>query len=192
MRSTIDDYVPDIAPISAEEIIEAGQHRQRNKRLAGLTASMVVAVVAVILAAQIFPTGREGRPVNAAASTVVPSSPQLSPGPSETDSPTCPAPTPTGEVRELLLYTRMVVWKGATYDLVEEPGSPADRLGVVPCNIAEIQDRAQAVWNGPWPDGSSTFVTVGSPIHAQKGEDPACALTVQFEGEWMLLRTKDC
>lgn len=193
MKLTIRDYVPDLTPFSADEIINAGRRRQRKRRLRGVAGSLVAIVLVVIIAARLVPSGREGKPVEIAASTVVPTAATLSPVPSVSNSPTCPSPTPSGGVHEVVAYKRMVVWRGVVYESVAaESGSPAQLLGVVPCNIADIQDRAQAVWRGTWPDGSSTFATVGTQIFSQTGEDQACALTLEFEGEWVLLRNGDC
>lgn len=174
---TLRELAPDLDPIDSTEVLTAGRKRQRRHRLFGAGAVAVVAVAAVTVATQILPRTQQAVPAVTASTPAV----------------VCPTPSPRpGEPAVAASYPPLVVWKNKHYLYTENPGSPAQQIGRVPCNIVDIQDAAQKLWDGPWPDGSSTVAKVGTPIHAQQGGDPTCELTLLVETEWLLFRAEDC
>ena len=209
---TLRDLVPDIDPIDPIEVANAGRRRLLRHRVFGAGAAAVVAVAAVTVATQLVPVRDQAvlattATPSATGSRLVTSHPSTSTDRSA-GSPTsfpagCPSPKSTPGFVEIPAYTAMLYWHGKIYTQTDEPGTPGERLGTVPCNIVEIQDRARRVWDGPWPNGSSTIGKVGAPIHVQQGSDPNCEITMPAirvghrptptEADvWLVYRAKDC
>ena len=185
---TLRDLVPELAPIEPEEVLERGRRRSTRRHLvSGLTGAAVLSV-AVAVGVQWLPSaGPTARPADTYSASSPTPTPQVS----------CPQPSRLpGEGWESASYTASVIWKGKYYVRVSgQPtptGTPGSKLGTVPCNIVEINDRAGKIWTGTWPDGSSTSARVGAPIHEQVGSDPSCELTVRVEDVWALFRAEDC
>lgn len=90
------------------------------------------------------------------------------------------------------VYPEMVVWNWHDYLITSRTGNPNYRLGEVTCNVAAISRDAEAFIPRPWPNGSSTVALVGAPIHAQRGSDPDCEITVELAIGWYVFRSSEC
>lgn len=185
---TLRDVVPDIEPIHPEEVVAQGRRRGRRRQLLGALAGAAVLALVLIVAVTWLPG------LNRLAQPADPPGIGITHAPD--DTPACPQPTrgPKDPV-EMASYARLVVWGQKHYLQVDGQaplGRPGAKLGTVPCNIVEINDRAGKVWTGAWPDGSSTIAKVGTPIHAQVGSDPTCELTLRLDGAWQVFRAEGC
>ena len=189
---TLRNLVPDIDPIHPEEIVTEGRRRGRRRQLIGALAGAAVLALVLTVAVSWLPgLGRLAQPADP---------PGIGITHTPDDTPTCPQPTRgPNDPYEAASYADLVVWNSKNYikNYAEVAGqtplgTPGAKLGSVPCNIVEINDRAGKVWTGSWPDGSSTAAKVGAPIHAQVGSDPSCEITVPVNDVWTVFRAEGC
>ena len=89
-------------------------------------------------------------------------------------------------------YPDLVVWNWHDYLATARQGNPNYRLGEVTCNVAAISQEAEAFIPRPWPHGSSTVADVGAPVHAQRGANPECEITVELASGWFVFRSSEC
>ena len=89
-------------------------------------------------------------------------------------------------------YPELIVWNWHDYRATNRQGNPNYRLGEVTCNVAAISRQAEAFIPRPWPNGSSTVANVGAPVHAQRGSDPDCEITVELPSGWFVFRSSQC
>ncbi|WP_375431590.1 hypothetical protein [uncultured Friedmanniella sp.] len=145
--------------------------RQRTRRRA---AGGIVAVVTVTVLVAVTSPWFEG-----AGTVAVPAS-GGGPAPS-----VCPALRP-GTSNATADYVETFRWNDQTYITSNNLAEPrkAGKLGrpvtTVTCSIAELTaDNGNLVENGPWPNGTATFLPTGTQVYAIQGVPTRCELGVR-------------
>ncbi|MGJ6980870.1 hypothetical protein ACSDQ9_10145 [Aestuariimicrobium soli] len=177
----------DLPPVDVEAALRAGRRSQRSHRLIGGGLGAVGVAAVAVVTMQLLPT-----------TTSVPALPggPGSPSASTASTPTsasCPQPDDTWQLG-MPSYVDGVSWDGGV-SLVHDHGATGTvgaLVGIVPCNIVEIQDAAQRVFGGPWPDGSSTNLPVGTRLYRDTSRPEGCALMAQRDGVWIVFVKQGC
>lgn len=154
-------------------------NQARRLALAVTTAALLVIIVTVV----------------AVVNAVTAARPEAVPAP-QWSGPLFPCPTaksgPLPNSFPRPVYPELVVWNWHDYLATSHEGSPNYRLGEVTCNVAAISQEAEAFIPRPWPNGSSTIAPVGTAIHAQRGANPDCEITLEIAKRWYVFRSKEC
>jgi len=145
------------------------RHRARAAATAAVAASLTVLVVAT------SPWWKQP------STTAVPAG-----GSEPTRSATCPAVLP-GTSNAAADYAELLRWNDQTYitsnnlDVLQRgPGKLGPKVTTITCSIAELTAaNRNLVADGPWPNGTATFLPAGTAVFAIQGIDTRCQLGVR-------------
>ncbi|MCT1459979.1 hypothetical protein M3G03_10615 [Aestuariimicrobium sp. p3-SID1156] len=182
MTDRLRQLVPDLEPLDLWQVHREALRRRRRQHL--VIAVALVSALALVVGATIRWWPR--------AILAEPAATPTSMTPTAT---TCPTPVPRNGVFEIAGYASGIYWNGGDFYVLEPTltAEPGKRIGTVPCNIVDIQDKARAIWRGSWPDGSSTATRVGAAIAVQKGSPESCRIAVDMgKGKWGVFQSKEC
>lgn len=175
-------------PLDPDDVLRTAG-RRRTARAGVLVGGLAVAGVAVAL---LIPTLTPRTPqVAVPAATPTASAPGTASTPAGTPTPApvvCPtASPPDTSIRD---WAHVVVWDGHDYSGVftDDPIEVGEPVGVVHCNIQVISNDGHSDVSRPWPDGTATFLPVGTPLLTVVGQDPACYLAARFDGHLSVFR----
>ncbi len=150
----------------------AGIRRRNQRRVAGAIAAAAAMVIVLVV---VTPPWSER-----AETTAVPAG-----GGEPTASATCPALLP-GTSNAAADYVESFRWNDQTYITSDnltarrEPGKLGRPVTKVTCSISELTaDNGNLVANGPWPNGTATFLPTGTQVFAIQGVQTRCELGVR-------------
>ncbi len=170
-------------PLDPDDLLRTAG-RRRTARAGALVGGLGVAGVAVAL---LIPTLTPRTPqVAVPAATPTASAPgTASPTPQSVVCPT--ASPPDNSIRD---WADVLVWGGYDYSgrFTDDPVEVGEQVGVVTCNIQVISNDGHSDVPRPWPDGTATFVPVGTPLLTVAGQDPRCYLAARFGGQLSVFR----
>lgn len=145
---------------------------RRRHRVHAAAAATVAAGLAVLLVAALSWSGQ---------TIGVPAAPAGDP----TASRTCPALIP-GTSNATVDYADAFRWDSHLYVVSDTLNSDptyralGPQVTTITCSIRELTaDNGNQVQDGPWPDGTATFLPTGTPVLTVQGVEPRCELAVR-------------
>ncbi len=153
---------------------------ERTGRVVAIVGStlVVLMVLALVLPHLLGWDPASRLPLPEDGGSVVVEEPPYEPGQFLPPPPGCPAPEPQPEGTSVSVgWEPMVTAFGHQYVGTLTGGlTQGEEVLTITCDIVGISGGGQAVVPQPWPDGSSTILGAGTPVHAIEGVPTSCYL----------------